>query len=169
MAALIGRSVRALSVGYYSDAQVEAALAHVFGVDTPLVRDGTYYLIESDRGEVVAAGGWSRRRTLYGGDQAKGADDPLLDPAADPARIRAFFVDPGWARQGLGRRLFDTCAAEAAAAGFRALELVATLPGEPFYRALGFAPAGRLAPALPGGVVLPVVRMTRPLSPPTAG
>jgi GNAT superfamily N-acetyltransferase len=162
IAALIGRSVRALSAGYYSDGQAESALRYVFGVDTQLVRDGTYYVIEAEGG-LAAAGGWSRRRTLYGGDQTKGADDPSLDPAADPARIRAFFVDPAWARRGLGRRLFAACAEAATAAGFRSLELMATLPGVPFYEALGFADVERTAATLPDGEVLPLVRMTRPL------
>jgi GNAT superfamily N-acetyltransferase len=160
---LIGRSVRALSAGYYTPAQVESALKYVFGVDTQLVRDGTYYVIESPGGGLAAAGGWSRRTTLYGGDQAKAAADPALDPSVDPARIRAFFVDPAFARRGLGRRLFEACAAAAAAAGFRALELAATLPGEPFYRALGFAPIERVVTTLPDGQALAVNRMSRPL------
>jgi GNAT superfamily N-acetyltransferase len=163
---LIERSVRALSVGYYSGPQIESALRYVLGPDTRLIADRTYYVIETDAGELVAAGGWSRRRTLYGGDQMKGAEDPLLDPATEAARIRAFFVHPGWARRGLARRLFDRCAADAAEAGFRALELMAALPGEPLYRALGFVPLERSVAGLPDGEVLPVVRMVRPLSPP---
>lgn len=164
---LIEQSVRGLSAGHYSDRQVESALRYVFGPDTQLIADRTYYVIEHAAGELVAAGGWSRRRTLYGGDQMKGTEDPLLDPGTEPARIRAFFVHPAWARRGLGRQLFDRCAADAARAGFRALELVATLPGEPLYRALGFEPLERSAAALPDGEALPVVRMARPLSPPT--
>ena len=163
VAALIDRSVRALSAGYYTDAQIESALRYVFGVDSQLVRDGTYYVIAAAGGP-AAAGGWSRRRTLHGGDQTKGAEDPSLDPAADPARIRAFFADPAWARRGLGRRLFEACAAAAGAAGFRSLELMATLPGVPFYGALGFAAVERTAATLPDGEVLALVRMTRPLS-----
>jgi GNAT superfamily N-acetyltransferase len=166
--ALIEQSVRALSAGYYTGPQVESALRYVFGPDTQLIADRTYHVIEGPAGELVAAGGWSRRGTLYGGDQMKGAEDPLLDPATDPARIRAFFVHPAWGRRGLGRRLFDRCAADAAGAGFRALELVATLPGEPLYRALGFVPLERSAAPLPDGVALPVVRMARPLPAPHA-
>src|SRR5829696_5257767 len=86
---LIDRSVRALSAGYYTPAQIESALTHVFGPDTRLIDDGTYFVIETDAGELVAAGGWSRRRTLYGGDQMKSSEDLLLDPATEPARIRA--------------------------------------------------------------------------------
>jgi predicted N-acetyltransferase YhbS len=163
IAALIERSVRALSVGHYSNAQVESALRYVFGVDTQLVRDGTYYVIRAEPGDLIAAGGWSRRRTLYGGDQTKGADDPLLDPAVDSARIRAFFVDPAWARRGLGRRLYAVCAEAATASGFQSMELMATLPGVPFYEALGFAAVERTAAALPDGEVLALARMTRPL------
>jgi GNAT superfamily N-acetyltransferase len=160
---LIEQSVRALSVGYYAGPQIESALRYVFGPDTQLIADRTYYVMESAEGELVAAGGWSRRRTLYGGDQMKGAEDPLLEPTTEAARIRAFFVHPAWTRQGLGRQLFDRCAEDAARAGFRSLELVATLPGEPLYRALGFAQLERTVAPLPDGQVLPVVHMTRPL------
>jgi GNAT superfamily N-acetyltransferase len=160
---LIDHSVRALSVGYYTALQIESALRHVFGPDTQLIADGTYYVIEGPDGELLAAGGWSQRRTLYGGDQMKGAEDPLLDPATDPARIRAFFVHPTAARRGLGRALFEQCATDAARAGFRALELVATLPGEPLYRALGFIELERTVAQLPDGEELPVVHMRCPL------
>jgi GNAT superfamily N-acetyltransferase len=161
---MIGRSVRALSVGYYSLTQVESALRYVFGADTQLVHDGTYYVIEAAAGELTAAGGWSRRKTLYGGDQAKASEDPLLDPEVNAARIRAFFVDPAWARRGLGRKLFEACASRAAGAGFRGLELAATLPGVPSYAALGFAPVEHITSTLPDGQQFPVVRMTCPLS-----
>ena len=162
--ALIDASVRALSVGYYTPAQIDSALAHVFGPDTRLIEDGTYFVIESDAGELIAAGGWSQRLKVYGGDQMSADADAPLDPATEPARIRAFYVHPDWARRGLARQLFERCAAEAQRAGFRALELVATLPGEPLYRALGFAPLERYDAPLPDGEVLPVVRMTRALS-----
>jgi GNAT superfamily N-acetyltransferase len=161
---LIEASVRELSPSFYSPAQIAGALQHVFGPDTALIRDRTYYLLAADD-EVAAAGGWSRRRTLYGGDQMKDGPDPLLDPAREPARIRAFFVHPRWARQGLGRRLFERCLADAAQAGFSRLELMATLPGEPLYRALGFAELERLTVSLPGHVELPVVRMSRDILP----
>ena len=163
---LIEQSVRALSAPLYSGPQIESALRYVFGPDTQLIGDRTYYVIECDEGVLVAAGGWSRRRTLYGGDQMKGADDPLLDPNTEAARIRAFFVHPAWARRGLGRQLFERCAEDAAQAGFRNLELVATLPGEPLYRALGFVQLERTVATLPDGEMLPVVHMTRPLSAP---
>lgn len=161
---LIAASVRGLSAGFYSPAQVEAALADVFGVDSQLIADGTYYVIDGSSG-AAAAGGWSGRRTLYGGDQMKAAADPPLDPRTDPARIRAFFVHPEWARRGLARRLYATCARAAYGAGFRHLELMATLPGEPFYAALGFAVEERVTLRLGAGVDVPFARMTRRIEP----
>ena len=160
---LIEQSVRGLSVSYYSSSQIESALRYVFGPDTQLISDRTYFIVENDSGELVAAGGWSRRKTLYGGDQRKTQADPLLDPATDAARIRAFFVHSAWSRRGLARQLFDRCAADAARAGFRKLELMATLPGVPLYCALGFVEIERVADRLPDGEVITVIRMTRPL------
>jgi GNAT superfamily N-acetyltransferase len=157
---LIIESVRGLSAGYYTPAQAESALVHVFGPDTQLIVDGTYYVVES-AGTLVAAGGWSHRRTHYGGDQTKSGEDPDLDPKTEPARIRAFFVHPAWARRGLGRLLFEHCRAAARAAGFRDLTLVATLPGVPLYEALGFVAQESFAVPMPGGLDLPVIRMTR--------
>ncbi|HEV2749829.1 MAG TPA: GNAT family N-acetyltransferase [Gemmatimonadales bacterium] len=165
LADLIRVSVRELSHGYYSSEQIESAIRHVFGPDTQLIADQTYYVIAAGRA-LAAAGGWSRRRHLYGGDQMRGAEDPLLDPATEAARIRAFFVHPSWARRGLGRRLFEHCAAAAAQAGFRTLELMATLPGVPLYKALGFAECERVTPTLADGVPFPVVRMARSIEPP---
>lgn len=157
---LIARSARALSVGFYAPEQVEALIACVFGVDTQLIADGTYFVIDSPEG-LAAVGGWSARRTLFGGDQMKSTDDPLLDPARDAARIRAFFVDPHWARRGLARMLYDACERAAAAAGFRRLELMATAPGEPVYERLGFAVLERVELSLPPGVSIPLARMAR--------
>lgn len=160
--ALIPLSVRGLNHGLYSSAQVETALVHVFGADTRIILDGTYYAVDGGAavpGGLAACGGWSRRRTLYGGDQLKAADDPLLDPATEPARIRAFFVHPAAARRGLGRRLLDTCIDAAHAAGFRALELGSTLPGVALYAARGFVPIERVEQPMPGGLALPIVRM----------
>jgi len=163
--ALIAASVRGLSAGYYSPAQVEQALVHVFGVDTQLVDDGTYYVVE-EGALLAAAGGWSARRTLYGGDQMKGGEDPRLDPATDAARIRAFFVHPAMSRRGLARQLYERCEADAVRAGFRSFELMATLPGEPLYRALGFAAREPASAALPGGLTLPLLVMARPIGRP---
>lgn len=159
---LIAASARGLSLGFYTAEQVEAAVAHVFGVDTQLITDGTYYVIDAPDGP-IAAGGWSARSTLYGGDQMKGAEDSRLDPATEPARIRAFFVHPQWARRGLARRLYAECARAARVAGFRSFELMATQPGEPLYAALGFVIAERVTIELPGGVTVPFARMCRPI------
>jgi GNAT superfamily N-acetyltransferase len=161
---LIARSARQLSVSYYTPAQIEAAISHVFGVDSQLIADQTYFVIERD-GRPAACGGWSRRRTLYGADRTKKGPDPLLDPRTEPARIRAFFVDPGMARRGLGRWLLDECAEASRAAQFRALELISTLPGEPLYLAYGFAVTDRFDLELPGDVRVPVSRMRLELSP----
>lgn len=158
--ALIDRSVRGLSVGYYTPEEIDASLIHVFGVDTRVIDDGSYFVIEHD-GEIAASGGWSARSTLYGGDQLKAADDPLLDPAHDPARIRAFFVHPDHARRGLARRLFNACHDAARAAGFRKLELAATLPGVPLYTALGFIAHEPIDTPMPGGLALRCIRMDR--------
>lgn len=159
---LIDASVRELSRHIYTDAEIESGLRYVFGPDTALIADRTYFVLD-DAGTLAAAGGWSRRRTLYGGDQAKSGPDPLLDPASEPARIRAFFVHPSYARRGLGRRLLEACAGFARSEGFRALELMATLPGIPLYRALGFEALEPSAPVLPDGVALRMVRMRRDL------
>jgi GNAT superfamily N-acetyltransferase len=158
--ALISRSARELSIGFYTPAQIEAAVVHVFGVDTQLLTDQTYYVIDSSDG-LAAAGGWSARRTLFGGDQTKTAEDPRLDPMVDAARIRAFFVDPRWARRGLGTALYHACADAARAAGFQTLELMATAPGEPLYERLGFRVLERVELPLPPDVVLPLARMAR--------
>jgi GNAT superfamily N-acetyltransferase len=159
---LIARSARGLSAPYYTPAQTEAAIRYVFGVDSQLIADQTYYLVENEN-QAVACGGWSRRRTLFGGDQTKTGPDPLLDPATDAARVRAFFVDPGMARQGLGRQLINECVRAAREAGFHALELVSTLPGEPLYLASGFTVIERFDLTLAGDVRLPVARMRRDL------
>lgn len=160
--ALIADSARGLSAGFYDNAQIEALITHVFGVDTQLIADGTYYLIVDDSNSApAAAGGWSARRTLYGGDQAKSGDDNRLDPATDAARIRAFFVHPRYARRGLGRQLYDECENAARTARFRKLELMATLPGEPLYTALGFNTVERTSVRLPGNVDVPLVQMER--------
>jgi GNAT superfamily N-acetyltransferase len=129
---LIAASARILSRGYYTDEETEAAIAHVFGVDTDLVDDGTYLIVE-DRGLVLGCGGWSRRRTLFGGNRFAARTPGILDPAVDPARIRAFFVAPEAARRGVGAALLASCEARARDAGFGRAALMATLPGVPFY------------------------------------
>ena len=160
--ALIDASVRELSRGFYTVAQVESALRYVFGPDTQLIADQTYYVLPAPEG-FAAAGGWSKRRTLFGGDQMKATVDSLLDPATDPARIRAFYVHPTHARKGLGRLMLGHCSAAAQAEGFSKLELMSTMPGVPLYTAMGFTAIEESPLTLPDGVVLPMVRMGKSL------
>jgi GNAT superfamily N-acetyltransferase len=159
---LIPASARALSRGFYTDAETESAIRHVFGPDSRLIADGTYFVAEED-GFLAGCGGWSRRRTLYGGDQTKSGEEALLDPASEPAKIRAFFVHPDFARRGVGSRILEACLAAARAAGFRRVELAATLPGVPFYAARGFVERERLSAPMADGRGLPIVRMERAL------
>lgn len=169
LGALIARSVRGLSAGFLTPAQIEGELAWVIAPDTQLIADGTYYVAETADGTLAGAGGWSRRRALHGGDAYKqrhrAHDDPdaLLDPRTDAARIRAMFTDPAWARRGVGRRLFETARDAAAAAGFTRLCLTATRPGVPLYEALGFTVVRAYEDTLPDGVTVPLVEMTRPI------
>jgi GNAT superfamily N-acetyltransferase len=157
---LIPESARALSSGYYTERQVESAIVHIFGVDSQLINDGTYYVATAD-GVIVGCGGWSRRRTLYGGDQMKGDVDDLLDPTHDAARIRAFFVHPDWARRGIGRRIIEVCEVAARMEGFGSIELGATLPGEPLYAAMGYTVTERFEIAMPDGESLPGAHMVK--------
>ncbi|TFW19901.1 GNAT family N-acetyltransferase [Duganella callida] len=163
MEALIARSGIELSAGFYTPEQARAVTRHVFGVDTQLVADQTYFVIEQD-GRLAACGGWSKRSTLFGADRAKQGADPLLDPASDPARIRAFFVEPAYARRGLGRMLLQYCSDAAVAGGFRTLELAATMPGVPLYQACGFEIVEPIEITLPGdggSVTVPLARMRK--------
>jgi GNAT superfamily N-acetyltransferase len=160
--ALIAASVRGLSRDDYTDAQIEAALGSAFGVDTELIRDGTYFVAES-AGEIVGCGGWSKRRTLFGGDQQVGRQSELLDPLCDAARIRAFFVRPDRAREGIGRALLADCEDAALAHAFVATELMATLPGYRLYRALGYVGDERIQHSLPGGAVIEFIPMRKNL------
>ncbi len=157
---LIAESVRILQASYYTPEQREGALGTVFGVDTQLILDGTYMVAEAGT-MIVGCGGWSRRKTVFGSDCAADRDNAPLDPAQEAAKIRAFFVHPKWARRGIGTRILEACEAAAAAEGFTRLELVSTLPGEPMYRARGFAPQEAFEVPLPNGVKLPVLRMTK--------
>lgn len=136
---LITASVRVLSRDYYTTDEIEAAIVEVFGVDTQLISDGTYFLAEAGD-ELVGCGGWSKRQTLFGSDVHKsGAEDDLLDPAKDAARIRVFCVHPDWARRGVAKRILLVCEEAARSAGFTRVELVATLPGQHMYAAVGYA------------------------------
>ena len=157
---LIPHAARALSQGYYTPQQIESAIQYIFGVDTQLIADRTYYVAEAG-GQLVGCGGWSKRHTLFGGDQRKAAQDPLLDPTVDAGRIRAFFTHPAWARQGIGRRIIQACETAATAEGFTRLELVATLPGEPLYAAMGYAVTERMDIPMPDGLTLPAAHMQK--------
>ncbi len=165
---LIEASVRGLQAGDYSAAQLENALRTVYGVDTQLISDGTYFAAEEmDASEaefsgaplLVGCGGWSKRKTLFGGDQFAGREDSLLDPATDAAKVRAFFVHPAWARRGIGGMILEACEAAAWAAGFRRLEMGATLTGVPFYRVKGYAELEAEEVPLGDGLTLPIVVM----------
>jgi GNAT superfamily N-acetyltransferase len=159
---LIPESARGLSQGYYTPQQIESAIKYVFGVDTQLIADKTYYIAETG-GQVVGCGGWSKRKTLYGGDQMKAGQDPLLDPNADAGRIRAFFIHPDWARKGIGRRIIEACEEAAQADGFTRMELGATLPGEPLYAAMGYEVTDRFDIPMVDGTTLPCAHMKKQL------
>lgn len=169
--ALIDRSVRGLQAVDYTPTQLESALATVYGVDSQLIADGTYFVVETESIEgstldspadlIVGCGGWSKRKTLYGGDQWTRREDSMLDPAKDAAKIRAFFVDPAWVRRGIGTLILDACEEAAIADGFRRLEMGATLTGVPFYRVRGYSERERLGVPLRNGESLPIVRMEK--------
>jgi GNAT superfamily N-acetyltransferase len=168
LAALIHVSVRTLQTPDYSPAQIDGALGDVFGVDTRLIADGTYFVAETiaPTGETIIAGcgGWSKRKTLFGGDHGSGRDDAWLDPHSENAKIRAFFVHPDWARRGIGSRILNACEHAAIEAGFAGFELGATLTGERLFRARGYEVVERLEVPLSNGVSLPVVRMSKIVS-----
>jgi GNAT superfamily N-acetyltransferase len=151
-------AIAELQAGYLSPAQIAASRA-IMGIDTRLVADSTYYVVEHD-GELAGCGGWSRRATLYGGDHTAGRDDALLDPASEPARIRAMYTHPRYARRGVGRLVLMVCESAAAAEGFTTLELVATMAGQPLYTAFGFAPIEHFDDTSTG-TAIPLVRMTK--------
>ncbi|HEU4768138.1 MAG TPA: GNAT family N-acetyltransferase [Pyrinomonadaceae bacterium] len=159
---LIAESARHLSREHYADVQIEAALASVFGVDSDLIEDGTYFVAEED-GMLIGCGGWSQRKKLYGGDHSSNRDAGFLDPASDPAKIRAFFVHPQHARKGVARAILLLCENQAAEHGFRALELLSTLPGIKFYESCGYSRNGHFDLELYDGVRLPFVPMRKQL------
>lgn len=163
IANLIAESARHLSRQHYNDAQIEAAIATVFGVDTDLIEDGTYFVAESD-GELVGCGGWSKRKTLFGGDQYSSREAGYLDPESEPAKIRAFFIHPAQARKGIARAILSRCETEARSHGFHALELMATLPGIEFYKSCGFLETGNFDLDLTAAVKLELVPMRKELT-----
>jgi len=167
---VIEASVRGLQAGDYSPAQIEGALQSVYGVDSQLIADGTYLAAEvldsQGKPEIVGCGGWSKRKTLYGGDQYAGREDSLLDPAQHAAKIRAFFVHAKWARHGIGSLILEACENAALEAGFTRLEMGATLSGVVFYQAKGYAAVENQEVPLGNGEVLPIVKMEKRIVPP---
>jgi len=166
LSALIEASVRGLQAQDYTPAQIEGALQMVYGVDSQLIADGTYFVVEAieppKAPAIAGCGGWSKRKTLYGGDHWTGREDAhLLDPAHDAAKIRAFFVHPAWVRRGIGTLILEACEAAAMAAGFRRFEMGATLTGVPLYQARGYASLENLSVPLGNGESLPIVRMEK--------
>ena len=161
---LIAASVRELSLPYYSAQEIDSALMHVFGIDRQLIHDATYFVAEIED-QIVGCGGWSKRKTLFGGDQAHSARvDELLNPKTDAARVRAFYVHPNWSRRGIGRKILMACEAAASESGFTMLELIATLPGEPLYSAHGYERIGPFEIPLPEGHSLPAFHMKKSLA-----
>jgi GNAT superfamily N-acetyltransferase len=161
---LMRASVLELFPRFYDQRQTASAAVHVAHLDLQLIQDGTYLVHEADA-EIVACGGWSRRAKLYTGSGDQQDDDRLLDPGTEPARVRAMFVRGDWTRRGLGRAILDACERAARDEGFRSLVLMATLPGEPLYRAFGFREVERVLLRMPDGVSMEGVAMERPISP----
>ena len=157
---LIDTSVRGLQTTDYTPAQIEGALETVYGVDSQLIADGTYFVVE-DAKVIVGCGGWSKHKTLFGGDRWTAREDSRLDPLHDAAKIRAFFVHPDWVRRGIGSMILDACEKAATAAGFTRLEMGATLTGVPLYRARGYVALESLDVPLRNGESIKVVRMEK--------
>jgi GNAT superfamily N-acetyltransferase len=162
IAQLIKDSARSLSRTDYSIEQIEGAIATVFGVDTNLIMDGTYFVADC-AGTLIGCGGWSKRKTLFGGDQYSTRDPGELDPEREAAKIRAFFIHPEHARQGIARAILARCESEARASGFRALELMSTLPGIRLYRACGYQGEDRVELDVGGGLTIGLVPMRKEL------
>lgn len=154
------RAIGELQRGFLTPDQIEASRA-IMGIDTQLIDDGTYFIVEID-GQLAGCGGWSRRATLYGGDQTPGRDSALLEPGRDAAKVRAMYTSPEFARRGVGRRILALCENDARTAGFDTLELMATMSGRPLYESYGFVPVEELLDDR-GGTPVPLVRMTRPI------
>ena len=157
---LMDAAISELQKPFLDEAQIESSRT-IMGLDTQLVDDGTYFIVESD-GEIAGCGGWSYRGTLYGGDQSPGRSAALLDPASEPARVRAMYTHPRHARKGVGRLIMALCEDAARRAGFGSVELMATMSGEPLYRACGYEP---VEPVMDdrGGAAVPLLRMRKPL------
>ena len=162
IAALMERAIGALQAGFLSDEQVAASRLSM-GLDTQLIEDGTYFVVEDGK-RLAGCGGWSFRATLYGGNHSVSLrDGSALDPARDAARIRAMYTDPEFTRRGVGRMMLAICEDAARSAGFRRAEMMATLAGEPLYRACGYETITRVDRMNASGVAVPGVRMGKAL------
>lgn len=159
--ALMMASIDRLQAAFLTAEQIAASRA-IMGLDTQLIADGTYFVVERD-GALAGCGGWSRRATLFGGDHTAGRDAALLDPARDAARVRAMYTHPDHARRGVGRLILARCEEAARAEGFRAAELMSTMAGEPLYRACGWRPIERVTVTPPAGVPVPLLKMGKAL------
>jgi GNAT superfamily N-acetyltransferase len=160
LTALMSLAIGELQKPFLSEAQI-ASSRMTMGLDTQLVDDGTYFIVEAE-GVLAGCGGWSRRATLYGGDHSPGRDTSLLDPAKDPARVRAMYTHPAFTRRGIGRLILALCEEAARGGGFTRAELMATLAGVPLYRACGYTPIEEIVDAR-GGAGVPLVRMGKTL------
>ena len=158
---LMNRSIQELLPQFLPAAEVEASFA-VMGLDTQLIEDGTYFVIESE-GRIAGCGGWSRRATLFGGNHTKGRDARLLDPASEAARVRAMYTSPDFTRRGIGRMVLSLCEDAARREGFKLVELGATMGGKPLYEACGYKPIELMMVPTPGGVAVPILRMGKPI------
>jgi len=161
MRAIMDRAIANLLKPYLPPDAVAASF-EIMGLDSQLISDGTYFAV-TDNGEIAGCGGWSRRATLFGGDHTAGRNAALLDPATDPARVRAMYTDPAHVRRGIGRMVLDACEAAARAEGFRSVELAATLAGEPLYRACGYEVIEPFRSRTASGVEVPLIRMGKAL------
>ena len=161
LTAVMDAAIQELQAAFLTPEQIAASRA-IMGLDTQLIEDGTYFIVEAD-GRIAGCGGWSRRATLYGGDHSPGRDAALLDPARDAARVRAMYTHPAFARRGVGRKIIELCEAAATTAGFRRVELVGTMAGEPLYAVCGYQAVERFEDDR-GGAVVPLVRMRKALS-----
>ncbi|GAA0604612.1 GNAT family N-acetyltransferase [Sporichthya brevicatena] len=161
---LITASVEAIFPAFYDAEQTASGLTYIGVLDLALVQDGTYFVVQAPDSSIAACGGWSRRDKLFNGAQATGTEARLLDPATEPARVRAMFVHGDWTRRGLGTRILEACEDAARAEGFTELALMATMPGLQLYRTWGFTNEDPQDLVMPDGVVVPGVAMTRRIS-----
>jgi GNAT superfamily N-acetyltransferase len=161
LTALMNAAIGDLLPQFLPPAEVAASFS-IMGLDTQLIDDGTYFIVELD-GSIAGCGGWSRRATLFGGNHTAGRDARLLDPGSEPARVRAMYTSPAFTRRGVGRKILEICEDAARAEGFKSVELGATMGGKPLYEACGYKPIELMMVPTPGGVQVPILRMGKPI------